>query len=134
RFKKEDTDVDLDEVIALRRAARECIPPRRPGETINSSYDRFRRRDAIADLGGIVSLRRATLERTPPSDQCRQLLNLANSLVRRFEKLGSVTDVREAVDLGRTALELCPSGHPNHEMSHDCLANYLDAWIEKRSA
>ncbi|KAI6013834.1 hypothetical protein EDC04DRAFT_687464 [Pisolithus marmoratus] len=138
RFKKEDTNLNLDEVIALRRTVWKRMFPDDPErqsillELDNCLNERFRRGDAIADLEEIISLRRAALEHTSSSNRCRQLLNLANSLVEKYEKLGLVTDIKEAIDLGRTALEFCPPGHPDHALSKDCLANYLDAKIKKR--
>ncbi|KAI6010118.1 hypothetical protein EDC04DRAFT_812137 [Pisolithus marmoratus] len=140
RFEKEGSNVDLDEIIVLRRAAWKGMFPDNPErqtillELDDCLYERFRRTGAMADLEEIISLRRVTLERTPPSNRCRQLLNLANSLVEKFEKLGLVTDVKEAIDLGRTAFELCPPDHPDHALSRDCFANYLDAKIKNRGA
>ncbi|KAI5987409.1 hypothetical protein F5J12DRAFT_555154 [Pisolithus orientalis] len=140
RCKKVDTKVDLDEMITLRRAALESVPQNHPRrrtillELDDCLYERFKKGDDMADLEAIVSLRWAMLECTPQPDQCRTVLNLANSLLERFEKLGLATDVKEAINLGRTALELCPLGHPDRTLSQDCLANYLDAKSRKQGA
>lgn len=88
----------------------------------------------MADLEEIISFRRATLKRTSPSNQRGELLDLANPLLEKCEKLGSVTDANEAINLGRTALESCLPGHPDHASSQGCLVNYLRANIRKRGA
>ncbi|KAI6042169.1 hypothetical protein EDC04DRAFT_1054291 [Pisolithus marmoratus] len=140
RFKKEDTKVDLDEVIRLRRTACECMLPDDPEkqtillELDDCLYERFRREDAMADLEEIISLRRAALERTPPPNRCRQLLNLANSVHEKFRKQGLVNDIKEAISLADDALELCRPGHPDHPLCRDLLASYRKAKVSARGS
>ncbi|KAI5997296.1 hypothetical protein F5J12DRAFT_852186 [Pisolithus orientalis] len=105
RFQKEDTAVDLDEIITLRQAASDLMPPD-DTETLavlleldNCFYQRFGRKNALVDLEDIISLRRVVLEYTPPQNRCKPLLSLADSLYETYQALGSVNDIEEALSL-----------------------------------
>ncbi|KAI5999561.1 hypothetical protein EDD15DRAFT_69186 [Pisolithus albus] len=140
RFEQNGSKEDLDEMIALRRTASECIAPDDPQRQIillnldGCLYKRFRREDAMADLQEIISLRRAALERTPPPNQCRPLLDLANALHELFQRQGLADNIVEAISLAQAALNLCPPGHPNHALSRDRLAGYVETKVREEAA
>ena len=51
--------------------------------------------------------------------------NLAIYLSSRYNQLGALRDLDEAIVLGREALSLCPQGHPDRSRSLQNLAIYL---------
>ena len=51
--------------------------------------------------------------------------NLANYLSSRYEQLGGIDDLNEAIVLGQDALSLRPPGHPDRSTSLSNIANYL---------
>ncbi|KAI6111674.1 hypothetical protein EDD16DRAFT_948267 [Pisolithus croceorrhizus] len=137
RFIKEETKEDLDEVIMLRREASECISPDDPQRLAlhlgldKSLSQRFRSRGALVDLEEIISLRRVVLEFTPASDRCKPLLNLADSLYEKYQKLGSAGDIEEALRLVHTASQLSSPEHPDSVLSQEHLTRFLKAKIRK---
>ena len=54
-----------------------------------------------------------------------QLLSRAKSLVTRFEVEGERSYIDQAIVLDREALELCPPGHPERDVSLSSLAVHL---------
>jgi hypothetical protein len=55
-------------------------------------------------------------------DRSSSLNNLATAVSTRFEQLGRVDDLEEAIICHRQALALRPHGHPNHPTSLNNLA------------
>ncbi|KAI6000206.1 hypothetical protein F5J12DRAFT_724224 [Pisolithus orientalis] len=83
---------------------------------------RFMKQATICELEGAIELFCAALELCTPGHQhwpsllCELVLCLSN----RYENqgLGVVNGLEEeAILLGHTVLELCPTGHPNHGIS-----------------
>jgi len=54
-----------------------------------------------------------------------RLHSRAKYLVAKFKQGGGRNCIEEAIDLGREALQLCPSGHPERSVSLTCLAHHL---------
>ncbi|KIK15177.1 hypothetical protein PISMIDRAFT_330036 [Pisolithus microcarpus 441] len=139
RFNEEGRKEDLDESITLKRTASEyksTDEPKREAvllELDNHLFERFKRADSMVDLEEIISLRRAALERTPPTNRCRALLNLADALHQKFKKQGTESIIAEAVSLARAASGLHPPGHPDHTLSRDHLASYLQTKVGKEA-
>ena len=59
------------------------------------------------------------------------LMNLANALSSRFQQLGRVEDLEDAISSHHEALSLPPPGHPSHPSSLDNLAIALSARFEQ---
>ncbi|KAI6025265.1 hypothetical protein PISMIDRAFT_330595 [Pisolithus microcarpus 441] len=132
RFIKEGRNEDLDELIMLERAALEYVSPDEPqGQTLlleldDHLFERFKRTDATVDLEEVISLRRVALERSPERNRCKALLNLADALHEQFQKQGTENSIAEAFRFARTALGLCCPGHPDHALSRNYLARYVE--------
>ncbi|KAJ7657301.1 hypothetical protein DFH06DRAFT_1328117 [Mycena polygramma] len=62
---------------------------------------------------------------TPHPERGTALNNLAAAIQARFEIRGNSTDIDEAVELGRQALELHKTPHPDHAMALDMLAGSI---------
>ncbi|OJA18780.1 hypothetical protein AZE42_01624 [Rhizopogon vesiculosus] len=58
-------------------------------------------------------------------DQSLSLIDLTLNLCDKFEQQGVVSDLEEAIQLGRTALALCPPGHSYRALSLHNLATVL---------
>ncbi|KAI6025268.1 hypothetical protein PISMIDRAFT_16691 [Pisolithus microcarpus 441] len=132
RFNKEGRKEDLDESITLKRAASEYMSRDEPQrqtillELDDHLFERFKQTDSTVDLEEIISLRRVALERIPQPNRCRALLNLADALHGQFQKQCMENSMAEAVSLARAVLGLCPPGYPDHALSRDHLARYLE--------
>ncbi|KAG2119296.1 TPR-like protein [Suillus clintonianus] len=74
-----------------------------------------------------VEKRRAALQRHPPGHyrHLTSLVNLANSLADRFERLGALSDLDEAIELHRASLLLHPLGYSDRPTILNNLANGL---------
>ncbi|KZP14087.1 hypothetical protein FIBSPDRAFT_981200 [Athelia psychrophila] len=64
-------------------------------------------------------------------DRPSSLHNLANSLATRFEQLGQMADLEQAIIYQRAALELHPPGHPDRSGSLNNLATSLAMRFEQ---
>ncbi|KZP05699.1 hypothetical protein FIBSPDRAFT_805582 [Athelia psychrophila] len=64
-------------------------------------------------------------------DRPSSLHNLANSLATRFEQLGQIADLEQAIIYQRAALELHPPGHPDRSGSLNNLATSLAMRFEQ---
>ena len=66
-----------------------------------------------------IARNREELERHPPGDTGRAeaLYNLAIFLGDRFQEINDVSNLEEAAALQRSALALCPTGHPDRHRS-----------------
>jgi hypothetical protein len=80
----------------------------------------------------VIELLRQSLDLQPPGYHRRSasLNNLANALLTRFEQLGDLDSLSDAVKLHRQALELRPTGHPHHSMSLNNLATAMHTQFE----
>ncbi|KAI6094676.1 hypothetical protein F5141DRAFT_118312 [Pisolithus sp. B1] len=139
RFEQKGSKEDLDEIITLRRTASESIAPDDSQKQMilleldDNLFERLKREDSTVDLDEIISLRRAALEHTPPPNRCRALLNLANALHEQFQRKSLENSIDEAVSLAQAALGLYPPGHPDHTLSQDHLASYLEMKVGKEA-
>ncbi|KAI6143856.1 hypothetical protein EDD17DRAFT_198087 [Pisolithus thermaeus] len=137
RFNEGGAEEDLNEAIKLRRDASECLSPDDPQRLIihleldKSLSLRFRSWGALADLEDIISLRRIVLESTPAPERWKPLLNLADSLYEKYQKLGSVDNIEEALRLMYTAWQLCPPGHPDFALFREHFSRYLNAKVSE---
>ncbi|KAL5523186.1 hypothetical protein ACEPAF_1453 [Sanghuangporus sanghuang] len=97
---------DLEEAIALERAALELRPeghPRRSlslGNLASSLRTCFQHRSRMEDLEEAIALHRAALELRPEGHPLRSssLRGLAESLYVRFQKEGSIDDLEESIE------------------------------------
>ncbi|KAI6011604.1 hypothetical protein EDC04DRAFT_3145741 [Pisolithus marmoratus] len=130
RFQTEGNVDDVDEAIALHRAALELRPSRHPERCLSlyglalcflSKYDN---RGVVADLEEAVTFGRVGLGLCPPDHRDRGLFlnNIAFGLCKRFTEQTAMCDLDEAFELHRAALELHPSGHPDRSSSLHGLA------------
>ncbi|KAI6137784.1 hypothetical protein EDD17DRAFT_1881720 [Pisolithus thermaeus] len=76
-----------------------------------------------------VTLHRDALELRPVEndeyDRSTSLNEVAVCFSDRYEKLGAVDDLEEAITLGWEVLALCPPGHPHRDMSLNNLGAHL---------
>ncbi|KIK20629.1 hypothetical protein PISMIDRAFT_105388, partial [Pisolithus microcarpus 441] len=74
-----------------------------------------------------ITLKHAALEYMSPDEPQRQtiLLELDNHLFEHFKQMDSTVDLEEIISLC-PVLGLCPPGHPDHTLSQDHLACYLE--------
>jgi len=119
RFRNRGSTADLQEIVLLKQAVLELCPLGRPDHTMTSHNLLVHERDTVnnddfaMDTDGIVNLARASLI---PShghpDHIMSLTTLATSLRCRFRQQDAITDLDEAIDLYRRALDVCPSESP----------------------
>ncbi|KAI6115619.1 hypothetical protein EDD16DRAFT_1057791 [Pisolithus croceorrhizus] len=130
---------DADESTTSEQAVPKFMSPDEPHrKTIlheggDSLHEGSRRGGSMADPEETISFPRVVLERTPPLDQCRPLLDLANTFHKQFQKEGTESSIAEAVRLARAALGIYPPGHPAHTQSLDCLTHYLETKVRKEA-
>ncbi|KAI5990176.1 hypothetical protein EDD15DRAFT_1184908 [Pisolithus albus] len=140
RFSENGRKEDLEELFTLKHAMLECMSldePQRQSllrELDDYFSERFKRTDSTVDLEEIISLRRASLEHTPQPNRCRALLNLANALHEQFQRQGAEESIDEAASLAQIALDLHPSGHPDHALSRNHLVGYLEAKVGEKAS
>ena len=94
--------------------------------------------DAMVLLDGSDVIRkRAALNICPPGDPERSscLMELSDCLYYRSRRAHSLTDLQEAITLGREALELRPSGHPDRPSSlHKLGRCIIDRFVRERTS
>ncbi|KAJ7466076.1 CHAT domain-containing protein [Mycena latifolia] len=107
-------------------------------------FQRFERRRDLADISGSVAALEAALSLSADEhlntsmqfhpDMPSQLANLGNSLLRRFECLGDLTDINQAVSRHEAAVELTPDGHQEMPSRLNNLAHSLLSRFERLGA
>ncbi|KAI6119481.1 hypothetical protein EV401DRAFT_1888218 [Pisolithus croceorrhizus] len=117
-FNKKMGNDDVDESITSEQVASNLMPPAAPyrittlHEIAHHLYPASRRGGSILDLKETIPLRRAALERTHP--------------------LGYEGKNSRGCRLARAALSIHHPGHPDHRLSLDCLARYLETKVGKK--
>ena len=82
-----------------------------------------------------VTLHRIALQCSPKwLGRCAVTNSLADILYTRFEELGQMSDLEEALSLYRDALELRPQGHPDRALSLGNIANCIQARASRLGA
>ncbi|KAI6005397.1 hypothetical protein EDC04DRAFT_2583229, partial [Pisolithus marmoratus] len=108
---------DLDEAIAVGRAALHFHPPGHPdlNAVLYSLRVRPQEEGAAGDLEEAVTLGRTVLELCPRRhpDRGESLHDLALTFRRSFAEKAVICDSDETIELHRAALEPPPSVHPN---------------------
>ncbi|KAI6038384.1 hypothetical protein EDC04DRAFT_2896406 [Pisolithus marmoratus] len=161
RFQTERKVDDVNEAITLHRAALELRPSGHHQRPSSLNWlalclsSRYNSQGIIADLEEAVALGRAALQSCPPDHHNRgtYFCDLAEDLWKRFKEQtkmydldeaielyrvaydsqGVVSDLEEAVTLGRAVLELCPPGHRDRATFLYSLASYLQRRFKKRA-
>ena len=136
RFWALGKSADLDEAIELHRLA---LDLRSSNSDRSSSlrelgvclWKRYNTQNTIRDLEEAITFNRAELE-LGPQDRDAALHNLANNLRDRFLVLGDNTDLNEAIESHRLALDLRPAGHPQRSSSlHNLAICYLHKYSKQ---
>ncbi|KAI5995146.1 hypothetical protein EDD15DRAFT_721225 [Pisolithus albus] len=138
RFNKEGRGEDLDESMTLKRRVLGCMSPDDPQKgaillELDDYYSgRFDRSGSLVDLEESISLRRDLLESTPPNRGIA-LLKLASALHERFRRLDLISDIGEAIVCAQVAFNCCTAGQPDHTLSRDRLASYLEVKVSRQA-
>jgi tetratricopeptide (TPR) repeat protein len=140
---------DLEDAISRHKDALELTPhghPHRRGclnNLGNSFKARFKRLGELSDLEDAISLLKDAVDPTPlleESDrstsvwdvQFREgLANLGVALSIRFDHLGELRDLEDAISRHRDALELTPHGHPHRRGYLNNLGNSFKARFKR---
>ncbi|KAI9573138.1 CHAT domain-containing protein [Boletus coccyginus] len=103
RFERLGEFSDLEDAISRFRDAVELTPHGHPHKC-----------SLLNNLGtSFQAPRRDALELTPHGHPHNRLSNLGTSLLTRFERLGQLSDLEDAISAHRDAVELPPQGHPH---------------------
>ncbi|KAI6015428.1 hypothetical protein BKA83DRAFT_4129402 [Pisolithus microcarpus] len=138
-YAETEKELELDEIITLRRRALYCTPTEHPNYSsaavslADVLSERFEKEGERGDLDEMIPIRRAALEMSTRGhgEHLESLVNLVNCLDQRFRLDKTMEDMTEIITLRRTLLELTPSGHPRR-FAHLCdLANILDQRFKK---
>ncbi|KIM20447.1 hypothetical protein M408DRAFT_307726 [Serendipita vermifera MAFF 305830] len=128
RFERLGDIKDLEEAISLQQSALDLMPeghdtkPTTLSNLGNSFELRFRRFWEIKDLEEAISFRQAAINLTPDGlniipeghpDKPTGLNNVGGAVQLRFERLGDVIDLENAISLLQAAVDLTPDGHPD---------------------
>ncbi|KAL4071850.1 hypothetical protein J3A83DRAFT_4371814 [Scleroderma citrinum] len=139
RFEKQGTVADLDELVTLQQTILE--PPTLGRSDLAASHrsvlphteKQQQRHDRDSDLDGCTPAGQAIrLLREPGDSTCTtSLLDLASALYSRFQEVGTITDLEEAITLGLTILKRHPPGNSGHSLT--TLLDYLGDMLDKYS-
>ncbi|KAI6046237.1 hypothetical protein EDC04DRAFT_2887918 [Pisolithus marmoratus] len=128
--------IDLEETIATQRSALRLTPPGHRGRFVslvnlsNSLHKQFILGGTLADLDEIIALRQAALECNPPTpDRCMSLLDLANGLRGKYQRLGVDADLAEAIKHACTASVQCPV--EQDASCRNCIASCVELRAKK---
>ncbi|KIK15180.1 hypothetical protein PISMIDRAFT_115592, partial [Pisolithus microcarpus 441] len=115
------------------------MPPKSPDscstlkDIADILFKEFKKEERDRDFDAIIIMGQIALELTPLDHPHRHsaLIDLAGHLSERFNKEGRTEDldeliaIAEAIGLARTALSICPPGHPDRALTRDHLASYV---------